>query len=706
MLWLRDCADPPPGVLVGPKILRLAQALRLGVQVPQGLVIPAAEIANADELRSALRQLGGDRFAVRSSSAQEDLATRSAAGLFLSCTHVPLAEVADAVLAVRESGHSATVQRYCGGPVPVAVLIQPMVAAERLGVLYLRPDGGAVCEERSASAPEWAAVTNRALVPSDDSPLGVGARLLSTLLGPPVYIEYALAKGGAVTFLQVRPAPPQPPSPHWTTATTAEATLDLVFIHDAEHNPDPMSCAQSGVVEGVADLVPSLCQRVYRGYLYYADLSAATPGLPSPQLENLWERYTHDIVPACEALLAPLEQEIFAADGALSARLLRNPELCTLSLRAAWRAYRGVYQLYVAQLSPALRGARRLLDELLQRHLGESLLDPRNEHGALLAGSAEAPLERLQQLWELGQKGCGAAPLRAYLRHYGAFTSCWDIAAPCDDERPHWLGEMALRLAAGPRPAAQHIAAEASYQTARSKLLGRLPQAAQQEFMALLPQVRTAQRIAEEDDALFFRAQRLLRWALLRRGSLLCAAGRLDEVSAVFDLPFSLHLSHLDDFDAQAFAKGLDLRQLAAAEAAERAAARTLVPPDRLIRGQPLWTPPRGAVLYGYGVAGSEAGPVRGRAQVVRSLFPSPQAVTLDKDTILVLPVLLPSWAAELWAARALVTDSGGALSHGAILARERGVPAVVGTKAATRTIADGQEVWVDPIRGRVYLLP
>jgi pyruvate,water dikinase len=102
---------------------------------------------------------------------------------------------------------------------------------------------------------------------------------------------------------------------------------------------------------------------------------------------------------------------------------------------------------------------------------------------------------------------------------------------------------------------------------------------------------------------------------------------------------------------------------------------------------------------------------VRGQARVIRTLIPDSPLVelanqALPQGTILVLPVLLPSWAAAAWSARALVTDSGGALSHGAILARERGVPAVVGTGVATRTITDGQELWVDAERGLVYLIP
>ncbi len=371
MLWLRECADRGD---VGPKARRLAQAMRLGLRVPDGIVLLPEEAFSAELLRKTLASLtpplapGSGRFAVRSSSTQEDLPGRSAAGLFLSRLRVRLEEVADAVAAVRESGNSEAVRLYCGAAVPVAVLIQPMVIAERLGVLYLDlyAAGSAVCEERPAAAPEWAQVTTRALPPDDPSPLAKGARRLTALLaeeagsGAAAYIEYALLPDGEVTFLQVRPAPPAPPPPEWPPLSASLESDELLYVHDQEHNPDPLSRAQSGLVEGVADLVPTLRQRVYRGYLYYADV----PGAEGRPLifGDLGEHYARDIEPACEALLSPLERRLAAADGALDENLLADPALAPLELDEVFAAYRGVYQLYVAQLGPALRRARQALD--------------------------------------------------------------------------------------------------------------------------------------------------------------------------------------------------------------------------------------------------------------------------------------------------------------------------------------------------------
>jgi pyruvate,water dikinase len=73
---------------------------------------------------------------------------------------------------------------------------------------------------------------------------------------------------------------------------------------------------------------------------------------------------------------------------------------------------------------------------------------------------------------------------------------------------------------------------------------------------------------------------------------------------------------------------------------------------------------------------------------------------------VLVAPITTPAWTPLFAMASAIVTDVGGSLSHGSIVAREYGIPAVLGTGVATRRIRDGQTITVDGSVGTVTLGP
>ena len=70
-----------------------------------------------------------------------------------------------------------------------------------------------------------------------------------------------------------------------------------------------------------------------------------------------------------------------------------------------------------------------------------------------------------------------------------------------------------------------------------------------------------------------------------------------------------------------------------------------------------------------------------------------------------VVPCTTPAFNMVLTLAGAVVTAEGGALSHAAVLARELGIPAVVGAPAALRDIPDGATVEVDPVAGVVRVV-
>ena len=101
------------------------------------------------------------------------------------------------------------------------------------------------------------------------------------------------------------------------------------------------------------------------------------------------------------------------------------------------------------------------------------------------------------------------------------------------------------------------------------------------------------------------------------------------------------------------------------------------------------------------GVAASN-GVVEGVARVVKA---AEEIDRLHHGDILVCQVTNPSWAPVFQKIAAAVSDIGGSMSHAAIVAREYGLPAVVGTGTATQKIKDGQRIRVDGGRGVVTLL-
>ncbi len=124
--------------------------------------------------------------------------------------------------------------------------------------------------------------------------------------------------------------------------------------------------------------------------------------------------------------------------------------------------------------------------------------------------------------------------------------------------------------------------------------------------------------------------------------------------------------------------------------------------PPPAVLGKPREIPPasgEGPVVL-TGVAASP-GQFRGRARITRSID---EAVTLGVDDVLVCVVTAPAWTPIFGQVGAVVTDAGNMLSHPSIIAREYGLPAVVGTKTATEAIPDGAMITVDGDAGTITI--
>jgi pyruvate,water dikinase len=186
----------------------------------------------------------------------------------------------------------------------------------------------------------------------------------------------------------------------------------------------------------------------------------------------------------------------------------------------------------------------------------------------------------------------------------------------------------------------------------------------------------------------------ILRHALVEMGRRLTEAGILASPDDAFHLRFD-ELERVGDSWPPPPALADDLRTTAQRRAKRR---ETLAdtPLMDLTSGSPAGSASDALVTGTPGSPGIAEGPVR----IIRD----PAAFgSLLPGEVLVAPYTNPSWTPLFGRAAAVVVDTGAAMSHAAIVAREYGLPAVMGTGDATRRLSDGQWVRVDGTRGLVF---
>ena len=189
-----------------------------------------------------------------------------------------------------------------------------------------------------------------------------------------------------------------------------------------------------------------------------------------------------------------------------------------------------------------------------------------------------------------------------------------------------------------------------------------------------------------------------IRRIVLELGERLAAAGMLERPSDVF----FLELGEAEEA-ARAPGNAGELRERVLARRAEHERNQALQPPSIVIEpydpaADAAQLGPSDSMLTGLGIV---PGIVRGPARVI--LRDADDRVLPGE--ILVAPYTDPGWTPYFLNAAAIVVDLGGMLSHGSIIAREFGIPAVVNVGPATRIIRTGQLVEVDGARGTVRVI-
>jgi pyruvate,water dikinase len=188
----------------------------------------------------------------------------------------------------------------------------------------------------------------------------------------------------------------------------------------------------------------------------------------------------------------------------------------------------------------------------------------------------------------------------------------------------------------------------------------------------------------------------IYRQALLKEADLLVQAGVIREKEDVFYLTF-------EEFREAVRTRKAD-HELIGKRKAEYKQYEKLTPPRVMTSDGEIITGrykhealPAGAIA----ALPVSAGTVEGRARVILNM----EDADLEEGDILVTSFTDPSWTPLFVSIKGLVTEVGGLMTHGAVIAREYGLPAVVGLENATRLIKDGQRIRVNGTDGYVEIL-
>ncbi|HEX8154570.1 MAG TPA: PEP-utilizing enzyme [Thermoanaerobaculia bacterium] len=367
-----------------------------------------------------------------------------------------------------------------------------------------------------------------------------------------------------------------------------------------------------------------------------------------------------------------------------------------------------------ADVLPLFRGASRVsqgaADEL---HALGIALNANADAQTLLAGNdAAAIIDAL-----VTRKDAVGVAARAYVDKAGVrITTGYDVADLTGAEMPSLLVEN-IRAAMTPKDAAT-----SDVQQREAALREKVPAQHRQRFDELLVEARFTYRIRDERTYLNdMWSAGLTRRAILEAGHRLTAQGKLHDAAHAVELTPAELASMLrggSDRTADQAAADVRFRETHTSDDAPPFLGGTPSGPPPVD-----WFPPAAAraeravrIVMGEmfasrvkvagetKISGFAASP--GNVTGIARLVLTPQDMTrVQKGDILITRATTPSYNALLPLLGGIVTDRGGTLSHAALVAREYGIPAVVGTGRATAVIADGQTIEVDGDAGIVRIV-
>ena len=569
--------------------------------------------------------------------------------------------------------------------------------------------------------------------------------------GAPQDVEWARADG-AFAVVQSRPitALPEPSEPAPTDWSVPDPTSFYVRASIVEQLPDPLTPLFAELVDGsVTRSLQALMGELLRGddvvragdvalptvngYAYYrysrrgmtrmmlasgpafgALLKGGGAGLRDRWRERAHPQYVRAVErAAARPVEAMTDAELLAgAVGLLDAGTTYYTAVQTLIPQAVTSesAFTRFYEALVRRPgdppaatflvgfdSAPIRAEQSLYDLAAWARERPALADALRTASPGNTTAGEPPAGVDAQLW---QEWCDRFEQHLAVHGHTVYNLDFAVPLPADDPAPV-IGTVRFYLdGGGTDPRERQRRAALRRDEAEVRVAARLDPVRRATFRRLL---RWAQSLGPlREDAL---ADVGLAWPLLRRmlrelGARLVEAGVIEQPDDVFWLHRGEILADPPTPRGDAVAQ----------RRAVWRGQRLVTPPQVLPQGSwwdnafARWLPAAaqeqtGAVLRGIGAS---AGQVTGTARVLAG---PADFGRLQPGDVLVASITTPAWTTLFAMAGGVVTDVGGPLSHSSIVAREYGIPAVLGTNVATRRIPDGARVRVDGEAGTVTLL-
>lgn len=501
------------------------------------------------------------------------------------------------------------------------------------------------------------------------------------------------------------------------------ADRDVTWHFELEHTPDV--CTPLGFDLYFSPMLHGfgwarvMLQNSYV-YVWYREeaFDEASTGLGIDKLRAAGESFWTSIVPEVEGYTQRFLTTDFDAfsDDELTQELA---ELPASRFRMGWLHTLALFP-HGAGMDCVIKTYKELVDDdelaalRLMQGFGNKSVEVGNALWELAQQATSIPSVRgrIENIGEGGGIECLAA-LRAepgahefvaafdsFLADYGWRADLFELSQPTWAEDPSIpLGQMRVYMekADDPRIEQERLANER--EEARREVLSRLTREDARKLQDVLDMARHV--VSLQEDHNFYIDQRCAysaRRPILAGARRLVSNGQLSESNDVF---------YLTGVELLAAMRGTLRDAQSVADKAKADMARwSEIEPPAWIGSPPAASeaPPPANEAEPIHLAGNgaSAGVARGTARVLMSLS---EAARFQRGDVLIARTTMPAWTPLFEPACAIITETGGMLSHAAVVAREYGIPAVLAVKDATRKIRDGQVVEVDGSKGTVRII-